>query len=83
MPRERRTIQNPKSEGDSPEEVTRDLPDVPPQGIVNLLETSAESADTVGRCAHFEAVFSPQVGYLRRRIGVSSGRVEAVLSPTR
>ena len=38
-------------------------------GLVNLFETSAESAYEVGRCVPFEAIFSPKVGRLSIRVG--------------
>jgi hypothetical protein len=52
-------------------------------GIVNLMGIFAEAAREVGCWVHFEAIFSPKVGRLSIKVGVSTGRVEDVLPPTR
>jgi hypothetical protein len=57
-------------------------PTIPLDGIVNLLEISAESADEVGRWPYFEAIFRPKVGHRSLMIRGNTRRVEEVLPPT-
>ena len=52
-----------------------------PLSVVNLMETSAESACEVGRREHFEAIVRLSVGRLRLLVGVNTCRVGDVLPP--